>query len=198
MSARLADLLIRNASQAEFAELIGVSEAKVSQMLSEGVLTPGNSARQWLLTYLHRLREEAAGRSGDGQLAANRAAESLRRTRLLDIQIAQKMRQIGPVSTLSEVLAHVGRQARDRLERIPMQMRMQCPHLTADDIRFIGAELAQAANLLVDATLESLQDPEDGEAVQEPEGVDDLEDADADRARAPADVADESDPPHPS
>ena len=53
-------------SQAEFAALIGVSEARVSQLVSEGVIVRGDSGHEWLLAYCERLRDQAAGRASAG------------------------------------------------------------------------------------------------------------------------------------
>ena len=38
-------------SQAEFAQIVGVSEARVSQLVSEGVIVRGDSALEWLTAY---------------------------------------------------------------------------------------------------------------------------------------------------
>ena len=65
-------------TQAEFAVIIGVSEAKVSQLVAEGVIQRGQIAHMWLLEYCERLREVAAGRAsveaGGLDLVQERAA----------------------------------------------------------------------------------------------------------------------------
>ena len=57
-------LLEQAIAQAEFAQMIGVSEARVSQLLSEGVLARGETALEWNVAYCERLRDQAAGRLG--------------------------------------------------------------------------------------------------------------------------------------
>ena len=46
-------------SQAEFAKMVGLSEAKVSRLAADGVLSRGGTAHGWLLAYCERLREVA-------------------------------------------------------------------------------------------------------------------------------------------
>ena len=61
---KVVPLLDQPISQAEFAALIGVSEARVSQLFTEGMLTRGGTAHEQLLAYCERLRDQAAGRMG--------------------------------------------------------------------------------------------------------------------------------------
>ena len=51
-------------SQAEFAQMIGVSEASISKRVSDGVLVRGETAHEWLIAYCEHLRDQAAGRIG--------------------------------------------------------------------------------------------------------------------------------------
>ena len=59
-------MLDQQVSQAEFAAMIGVSEARASQLVSEGVIVRGETAHEWLVAYCERLRDQAAGRLGEG------------------------------------------------------------------------------------------------------------------------------------
>lgn len=119
-------------SQVVFADVIGVSEAKVSQMLSDGVLDRGATLRQWLLSYCTRLREQAAGRDSSGMLSAERAA--LARSQRIGQEIKNEVAQgtYAPVGLLSDVLAAACAAGVDRFEQIPALLRKACPDLPAD------------------------------------------------------------------
>ncbi len=52
-------------TQKAFADLVGLSEARVSQLASDGVLVRGDTCRAWLLAYCERLRDQAAARLGN-------------------------------------------------------------------------------------------------------------------------------------
>lgn len=52
------------AVQRVFADVVGVSEALVSQMVRDGRLTPGGTLREWIHIYLGRLRMQVAARQG--------------------------------------------------------------------------------------------------------------------------------------
>ena len=54
--------------QAEFGELVGISQPAVSDLLARGVLTDGESGGVWLKQYCRHLREIAAGRATNGDL----------------------------------------------------------------------------------------------------------------------------------
>lgn len=50
------------AKQTEFAELVGATQQAIGKHVTSGVLTRGESYRQWLIAYAERLRSEASGR----------------------------------------------------------------------------------------------------------------------------------------
>lgn len=94
-------------TQKVFADLVGVGQPVVSELLTRGVLKARDSMRIWLIAYTAHLREQAAGRGGDGALAANRAAESATRNELLQIKLkrrAENTRRSMPSSRCSHLL----------------------------------------------------------------------------------------------
>lgn len=152
-------------TQQEFGDLIGISQPAVSDLLARNVLRPGQPAGQWLHSYCAHLREQAAGRGGDGELAANRAEESRVRKELLEIKLAERRREVAPVNIIEQVLAHVGSQIRGTLEPLHVTLKMRCPQLTADDVKIIETEVATACNLAASMCMASLtaMDEEEGE-----------------------------------
>jgi phage terminase Nu1 subunit (DNA packaging protein) len=152
-------------TQQEFGNLVGISQPAVSDLITRSVLQPGHSTGQWLHWYCAHLREQAAGRGGDGELAANRAEESRVRKELLEIKLAERRREVAPVEIIEQVLAHVGSQIRGTLEPLHVTLKMRCPQLAADDIKIIETEVATACNLASTMCMASLTalDEEDGE-----------------------------------
>jgi hypothetical protein len=130
-------------TQAEFAALVGVSQPAVSDMLARGVIKPGQTTVEWLQSYCAHLREQAAGRGGDGELAAKRAEESGKRTELLEIKIAQLRREVVPVAVLEQILAHLHR---------------LCPDLPLEGVKLIEDGIAKACNATASMTLASLDE----------------------------------------
>lgn len=145
-------------TQEAFAQLVGISQPAVSELLTRGILVPGQPVREWLLRYTANLREQAAGRGGDGELAINRAAESRTRNELLQMRLAERRKELLPAGLIEEVIAHVGRQIRGKLEPLHVQLKVRCPQLTADDLKLIETEVAVACNLAASMSLASLAD----------------------------------------
>jgi phage terminase Nu1 subunit (DNA packaging protein) len=160
--------------QADFAALVGISQPAVSELLTRGVLKPKQSARAWLLAYTHQLREQAAGRGADGELAINRAAESKTRNDLLQIKLKRARGDYAEVALIEQVLAHIGSQIASQFEPLPARIKMLCPGLTPDDLQGIEAVITEARNLAARASIAVLAEVDpDAEADDEM-----LEDAD--------------------
>lgn len=140
-------------TQKEFADLVGISQPAVSDLLTRGVLVARQSVSVWLKAYTAHLREQAAGRGGDGQLAANRAAESATRNELLQIKLKAARGDYAPVSAIERVLAAIGAVVVSKLEPLPARIKMLAPQLTAEDLKEIEAEITQARNAAADAGL---------------------------------------------
>lgn len=145
-------------TQAEFAQLVGVSQPAVSELLTKGVLGKGQMARTWLLAYTAHLREGAAGRGADGELAANRAAESATRNEMLQIKLKRMRGEYAEVALIEQVLAHVGTQIASKLEPLPARIKMLCSQLTAEDLKEIEGVITAARNLAAASSLATLQD----------------------------------------
>ncbi|TCP06576.1 terminase small subunit [Caldimonas thermodepolymerans] len=142
-------------TQAEFAQLVGISEAKVSQLVSEGVLVRGESGQAWLHAYCGRLREMAAGRmseSGGLDLVQERARLAREQADAVAMKNKIMRKEYAPVSLLSEVLASASQALAAKLEALPMQLKRASRNLSADDIAMLEREVARARNEWVEAT----------------------------------------------
>lgn len=150
-------------TQADFAELVGLSEARVSQMLAERVLEEGATGQQWLISYCSRLRVQASGRDAEGNLAKERAALSRSQRLGQDIKNAVAQGEYAPIGLLGDVLAIASAAVVDRFDALPAALRKACPDLPAEARDSIAKTVASARNEwirstaeLVDRTLDAL------------------------------------------
>jgi terminase small subunit / prophage DNA-packing protein len=153
-------------SQRRFAQIIGVSEAAVSQMVARGLLEKEQTLGQWLLAYCEDMREKAAGRAaaGDLDLATERAALARASREKIDLQNAVTRRELAPVSVLEEVLAKAGARIAGVLDAVPGAIKRRAPELPAEIRMVITTELAKARNIAADLSLDDLV--EDDAAVE--------------------------------
>lgn len=161
-------------TQAQFGELIGVSQPAVSDMIAREVLTPGDSARRWLLAYCAHMREQAAGRGADGELAFQRSELARVSRERAEIKLALERRQYAPVAVIEQVLATVGRSIVGVLEPLHVNLHRQCPALTPEDLKLIQAEISRACDIAATASLAVLdaEDEADGTAGTAPDEAD--------------------------
>lgn len=153
--------LTRHMKQAEFGDLVGISQPAVSDLVRRRVLLDGASGDEWLLAYCDHLREVAAGRGGDNalELAAERARLAKEQADKIAMANAVTRGELAPAHLLEEVLAKAGARAGRILETIPGMLRRRLPQLTADDIAEVARIVAKARNIaagmrLADATAE--------------------------------------------
>lgn len=151
-------------TQAQFGELVGIGQPAVSDLVSRSVLTPGQTASQWLRDYCAHLREMAAGRGMDGELAYQRAELARVSRERAEIKLKVERAEYAPVALIEQVLASIGRGIAGLLEPLPAQLHKLCPALTPDDVRVIQTEISKACDLAAAASLAVLDQEEDGEA----------------------------------
>lgn len=179
MNGDLASVVGRRCSQADFAELVGISEARVSQMLAEGALEPGLTAHQWLIAYSTRLREQAAGRDANGVLAQERAALTRSQKLGQDIKNAIAQGEYAPIGLLGDVLAAASAAVVDRFDGLMPLLRKACPEMTAEQRDVVAKVIASARNEWVRSTaelvvrqLDALDDQAEADAEIDPYGDD--------------------------
>lgn len=143
-------------TQAEFAVLIGVSEAKVSQLVAEGVIERGHAAHAWLLAYCERLREVAAGRaSGDAgglDLVQERAALAREQRVAQAIKNAAARGELADVEVLADVLGRASSAVVDRFDQLEGVLRKAVPDLSDEAKRAVLSVIASARNEWVRST----------------------------------------------
>lgn len=141
-------------SQSAFARLVGLTPSRVNQLLAEGVLPADAPAGDWLLAYCERLREQAAGRSGDGDLvlAQERAALARAQREGVELKNAITRGEYAPIGLLADVLATASSSIADHLDGLEPLLRKAVPDLPARALETIGRRVADARNEWVRAT----------------------------------------------
>ncbi|MFS8930957.1 terminase small subunit [Cupriavidus taiwanensis] len=162
----------RAVTQAAFAELVGISQPAVSELVGRGTLTRGASLRRWLVEYCENLREQAAGRASTGDLDLIQERAALAREQRIKIAMVnqQMQKELAPVAVLEAVLAKVGRQIATKLEAIPVQIKRRTTTLSAEDIDLITEEITKARNIAAAIKLEDLDDGPLGDSEGDFEG----------------------------
>ena len=142
-------------AQAEFAELVGVSEARVSQLISEGVIARGDTAHGWLVGYCERLRDQAAGRMGETMgldLVQERAALAREQREGQAIKNAVARKEYAPVGLLADVLGMAASAVVDRFDQLEGALRKACPDLPDDAKTTVQSVIAAARNEWIRST----------------------------------------------
>lgn len=150
-------------TQAQFGELVGISQQAVSELLAKKIIAPDADAIAWLRSYVTHLREQAAGRGADGVLATERGRLAREQADAQAMKNAVARKELAPVFLLEEVLARVGRQIAGKLEAIPVNLRRRYPDLTGPQLAAIEAEIIDARNIASTVSLDS-PDPDADDA----------------------------------
>lgn len=142
-------MLDRTITQAQFAELVGVTQQAISALVGRGVLNAGDTAGQWLLHYCENLREQAAGRASMGDLDLVQERARLAKEQADKVAMANQIerKELAPVTVLEMIIAKVGRQIAATLEAIPVQLKRSSKTISAEDLQLITAEIVKARNL---------------------------------------------------
>lgn len=142
-------------TQAAFAQLVGVSEAKVSQLVSENVIPKDGTGLEWLHAYVERLREQAAGRMGAGgglDLPQERAALARSQRIAQDLKNAIARGQYAPIGLLADVLGAAAAGVVDRFEQLDGALKKACPDLPEAARTVVQQIIASARNEWIRST----------------------------------------------
>lgn len=157
-------------TQAEFGELVGMSQQNVAALLARGVLTKGASGGQWLKEGYKHIQEIAAGRAtrGDLDLATERARLAKEQADKVAMQNAVSRNELAPVYLLEEVLAKAGARASKILDTLPGVIKRREPGLSADTIEAIKRDIAKVRNVAAQISLAQLREEEQAGEGDEP------------------------------
>ena len=154
-------MLDTTTTQAQFGEIVGIGQPVVSDLLARGIIQPGQTAGQWLLDYCAHMREQAAGRGADGELAYQRGELARVSRERAEIKLALERKEYAAVALLEQVLATVGRSIAGVLEPLHVTLHKLCPALTPQDIKLIQLEVSKACDIAVTASMAVLEVPDE-------------------------------------
>lgn len=162
----------RAPTQAEIAAHLDISDRRLRELLTEfGLDHKTVPLAEIRIRYLRKLREEAAGRSaqGDIDLPTERAllAREQRIGQSIKNEVARKT--YGPIEALTDVLASASQAVVDHLDQIPAGIARVCPDLPQPVRDLIMTELARARNEMVRKTASLVADGLDPGDIQEEE-----------------------------
>lgn len=168
-------MLNTTTTQAQFGEIVGIGQPAVSDLLARGIIQPGQTAGQWLLDYCAHMREQAAGRGADGELAYQRGELARVSRERAEIKLALERKEYAAVALLEQVLATVGRSIAGVLEPLHVTLHKLCPALTPQDIKLIQLEVSKACDIAVTASMAVLDvtDADAGDLTEEAAALDD-------------------------
>lgn len=149
-------------TQRAFGEMVGISQPTVSDLVSRGVLLDSDTAGGWLLAYCRNLREVAAGRmaAGDLDLATERAGLARAQREKIEMQNAERRKELAPAFLIEEVLAKAGAKVSGILDAIPGAIKRRESGLSAASVKAIQTEIAKARNVVAGMSLADLSEDE--------------------------------------
>lgn len=157
---------VQRPTQAEIAEHLDISDRRVRELAAEwGVDSRTLPLNEWRQRYLRKLREEAAGRAGTGDLdlVSERARLAKVQADRIEMQNAVTRKELAPTELIEEVLAKAGTRAAKLLDTIPGELKRRAPHLTADDIAAVAGVIAKARNAAARLSLADIQSDDSDE-----------------------------------
>lgn len=143
-------------TQAEFGDLVGISQPAVSSLMKGGVIDSGDPWRVWLRAYCARLREQAAGRmSADGEgldLVQERAALARSQREAQDLKNAVARGEYAPIGLLADVPGTASAAVVDRFDQLDGMIRKACPGLPESARAAVKQVIASARNEWIRST----------------------------------------------
>lgn len=157
-------------TQQQVADVLGISQPKVSELYKRRVLRQGMTLLECVHAYCANLREVAAGRVavGDINLVTERARLASEQADRVAMLNGERRREIVPLGWVSAVIARQCRQIASIFDAIVPNLRRIDGNLTAIDLEYIEREVTRARNL---AAQIDLRDADLDEPGRDPDGV---------------------------
>ena len=142
-------------SQTALAEMVGVTQPTISNLMTEGKLPSSGTLGELLRAYCARLRDQAAGRLGDTMgldLVQERAALAREQREGQAIKNAVARKEYAPVGLLADVLGMAASAVVDRFDQLEGALRKACPDLPDDAKTTVQSVIAAARNEWIRST----------------------------------------------
>ena len=138
------------ATQTALAELVGVTQPTISNLMTDGKIPATGTLGELLRAYCARLRDQAAGRMGDEvgglDLVQERAALAREQREGQAIKNAVARREYAPVGLLADVLGRAGGAVVDRFDQLEGALKKACPDLPDEAKTTVLRVIAAARN----------------------------------------------------
>ena len=177
---KVTPLLDQVTSQADFADLVGVSEARISQLMADGVMPRGGTAHEWLLAYCERLRDQAAGRAGSEtgglDLVQERAALAREQRIAQELKNQTARGEYAPIGLLADVLGQASSAVVDRFDLLEGALRKACPDIDDTTMMTVLGVITSARNEWLRSTARLVSEAVDamvGDDDEEPDAMGD-------------------------
>lgn len=175
-------------TQTALAELVGVTQPTISNLMTEGKIPSDGTLGELLLAYCARLRDQAAGRLGDTMgldLVQERAALAREQREGQAIKNAVARREYAPIGLLSDVLGMAASSVVDRFDQLEGALRKACPDLPDEAKTTLQSVIASARNEWIRSTERSVFDGIDAMLTSDPMAEGDQEGTEPDEEGAP-------------
>ena len=145
--------------------VVGVSQQAISAMMGEGKLPPLGTMGELLAAYCQRLRDQAAGRLGEGagglDLVQERAALAREQRIGQAIKNGVARKEFGPVGLLADVLGTAASAVVDRFDHLEGVLAKSCPDLPEEAKTAVLTVIADARNEWIRSTAKLVDDAVD-------------------------------------
>lgn len=153
--------------------VVGVSQQAISAMMGEGKLPPLGTMGELLAAYCQRLRDQAAGRLGEGagglDLVQERAALAREQRIGQAIKNGVARKEFGPVGLLADVLGTASSAVVDRFDHLEGVLAKSCPDLPEEAKTAVLTVIADARNEWIRSTAKLVDDAVDAMLAAEDE-----------------------------
>lgn len=154
--------LSAQATQAGLAQLVGVTQPTVSNLMTEGKLPSTGTLGEQLHAYCQRLRDQAAGRLGSEMggldLVQERAALAREQRISQAMKNAVARGEYAPIGALADVLGMASSAVVDRFEQLEGALRKACPDLPEEARDTVMQVIASARNEWIRSTSKLVAD----------------------------------------
>ncbi|QXL83265.1 terminase small subunit [Comamonas sp. NLF-1-9] len=111
-------------TQAELGQLIGVTQGRVSQLISEGVIA-GTTVADQVSSYTAHLRAVAAGRADTPEVTSERARLLAAQASREELRLAEDQGELIRLQVVRAGLASLLASTRDRLMQLPARLAQE-------------------------------------------------------------------------
>lgn len=176
MNHAVLEALDTRCDQKTLAQVVGLSEARISQLMKDGVMQRGDTIGEQILAYCENVREVAGGRApGEGDLDPAQEKAKLDRERRMGQRIKnlQALGEWAAIPLLTKTLAKASAAMASKLDALPGDLVKLVPDMPFEAVEAMRAAIAKARNDWVHDTEElDLSDDPDPDADTDEEEAD--------------------------